>query len=122
MILARTVAEAGLLQAEDILRSSTLDKEYLPITGLAEFTKNATRLAYGNDSVPLNENNVHRFVSNRLLTDLPALDRCNSITLWHRRTPHRGRVLGAVLSSFQSDLPPCSFMGQSYPYLPRFRP
>lgn len=35
-----------------------LDKEYLPITGLAEFTKNAALLAYGKDSKPLQENRV----------------------------------------------------------------
>jgi aspartate aminotransferase, mitochondrial len=45
-------------QAEDILRASNLDKEYLPITGFAEFTKNATKLAYGMHSVPFKENSV----------------------------------------------------------------
>lgn len=35
-----------------------LDKEYLPITGLATFTQNAAKLAYGADSVPLNQNAV----------------------------------------------------------------
>lgn len=35
-----------------------LDKEYLPITGLATFTQNAAKLAYGADSLPLNQNAV----------------------------------------------------------------
>lgn len=35
-----------------------LDKEYLPISGLATFTQNAAKLAYGADSVPLNQNAV----------------------------------------------------------------
>ena len=34
------------------------DKEYLPITGLAEFNKNAAKLAYGEDSTPLKESSV----------------------------------------------------------------
>jgi aspartate aminotransferase, mitochondrial len=36
------------------------DKEYLPITGDATFTKLAAKLAYGADSAPLNENRVCR--------------------------------------------------------------
>lgn len=34
------------------------DKEYLPITGLSDFTKLAAELAYGKDSKPLVENRV----------------------------------------------------------------
>jgi len=45
-------------KAEDFLRASNPDKEYLPITGLPEFTKNATKLAYGADSAPLNANAI----------------------------------------------------------------
>ncbi|KAH8988848.1 pyridoxal phosphate-dependent transferase [Lactarius akahatsu] len=45
-------------KAEDFLRASNPDKEYLPITGLPEFTKNATKLAYGADSTPLNANAI----------------------------------------------------------------
>ena len=40
------------------MRAANPDKEYLPITGLPEFTKNAAKLAYGADSVPLKENAV----------------------------------------------------------------
>lgn len=34
------------------------DKEYLPITGLADFTKRAALLAYGADSAPLKDGAV----------------------------------------------------------------
>ncbi|XP_065064421.1 aspartate aminotransferase, mitochondrial-like [Rhopilema esculentum] len=37
-------------RAEDIIRSKNLDKEYLPISGLAEFTKASAKLAFGDDS------------------------------------------------------------------------
>jgi aspartate aminotransferase len=45
-------------KAEDILTASKQDKEYLPITGLPEFTKHAAKLAYGSESAPLNANAV----------------------------------------------------------------
>lgn len=45
-------------KAEEQVLKQLLDKEYLPITGLAEFTKNAALLAYGKDSKPLQENRV----------------------------------------------------------------
>ncbi|KAL5535850.1 AAT1 [Sanghuangporus sanghuang] len=45
-------------RAEQILSSSVLDKEYLPITGLPEFTKNAAKLAYGGESKPLVSNSI----------------------------------------------------------------
>lgn len=47
-----------MLAAEKVLFEKKLDKEYLPITGDAEFTKLATRLAYGADSKPLAEGRV----------------------------------------------------------------
>ncbi|KAF8973975.1 aspartate aminotransferase [Flammula alnicola] len=37
-------------RAEELIAASLPDKEYLPITGLPEFTKNAARLAYGAES------------------------------------------------------------------------
>ena len=46
------------LQAESLLTATSPDKEYLPITGLPEFTKHAAKLAYGADSVPLKEGAV----------------------------------------------------------------
>ncbi|KAG6381219.1 pyridoxal phosphate-dependent transferase [Boletus reticuloceps] len=43
-------------KAEAKMAFAKLDKEYLPITGLANFTQNAAKLAYGSDSAPLNQN------------------------------------------------------------------
>jgi len=45
-------------KAEDLLRASNPDKEYLPITGLPELTKSATQLAYGVDSVPFKTKSI----------------------------------------------------------------
>ena len=45
-------------KAEEILVQQNPDKEYLPITGLPEFTKEAAKLAYGADSAPLKNNAV----------------------------------------------------------------
>ncbi|KAK0198397.1 glutamic oxaloacetic transaminase AAT1 [Armillaria mellea] len=42
-------------KAEDLIDTNHPDKEYLPITGLPEFTKNAAKLAYGADSIPLSQ-------------------------------------------------------------------
>lgn len=42
-------------EAERRLVSQGADHEYLPITGLASFVKNATNLAFGDDCAPLNE-------------------------------------------------------------------
>jgi len=47
-----------LFQAEDLISSTNPDKEYLGITGLPEFTKNAALLAYGADSAPLKAGSV----------------------------------------------------------------
>ncbi|KAI0318976.1 pyridoxal phosphate-dependent transferase [Amylostereum chailletii] len=49
---------SAVKKAEDIIRASNPDKEYLPITGLPEFTKNAVKLAYGADSAPLKSNAI----------------------------------------------------------------
>ncbi|WVQ86198.1 hypothetical protein IAT38_008366 [Cryptococcus sp. DSM 104549] len=48
----------SVLKAEDILHKKRLDKEYLPITGNADFTKLAAELAYGKDSKPLQEGRI----------------------------------------------------------------
>ncbi|OXB34112.1 aspartate aminotransferase, mitochondrial [Cryptococcus neoformans] len=45
-------------KAERILAEAMQDKEYLPITGLSDFTKLAAELAYGKDSKPLVENRL----------------------------------------------------------------
>jgi aspartate aminotransferase len=48
-------------KAEELVRNANPDKEYLPITGLQEFTKNAALLAYGADSAPLKAGAVRQF-------------------------------------------------------------
>ena len=45
-------------KAEELVITAKGDKEYLPITGLADFTKNAAVLAYGKDSAPIKENRI----------------------------------------------------------------
>lgn len=45
-------------KAEERITASRPDKEYLPITGLPEFNKRAALLAYGVDSVPLEQNAI----------------------------------------------------------------
>jgi len=42
-------------EAEQMVVNKSLDKEYLPITGLSDFTSAAARLAYGADSAPIKE-------------------------------------------------------------------
>ncbi|KZT74675.1 hypothetical protein DAEQUDRAFT_719857 [Daedalea quercina L-15889] len=49
---------SSVKKAEELLTASNPDKEYLPISGLPEFTKAATKLAYGADSKPLKDNAV----------------------------------------------------------------
>lgn len=46
------------VQAEESTHAAQPDKEYLPITGLPEFTKNAAKLAYSTESKPFAENRV----------------------------------------------------------------
>ncbi|UZJ53358.1 hypothetical protein CBS101457_002678 [Exobasidium rhododendri] len=45
-------------KAEELILGQKGDKEYLPITGLADFTKNAAILAYGKDSAPIKEGRI----------------------------------------------------------------
>jgi len=45
-------------KAEELISAGNPDKEYLGITGLPDFTKNAAKLAYGVDSAPLKANSV----------------------------------------------------------------
>ena len=45
-------------KAEAYLNSTNPDKEYLPISGLPDFTKAAAKLAYGAESSPLKDNSV----------------------------------------------------------------
>ncbi|KAK4689646.1 hypothetical protein P7C73_g449, partial [Tremellales sp. Uapishka_1] len=48
----------SVMKAEDILHQRRADKEYLPITGSADFDTLASELAYGKESVPLKEGRV----------------------------------------------------------------
>ncbi|EIW69299.1 hypothetical protein TREMEDRAFT_43904 [Tremella mesenterica DSM 1558] len=48
----------SVLKAEDILQQKKLNKEYLPITGAADFTKLASELAYGKESKPIVEDRI----------------------------------------------------------------
>ncbi|KAG8895798.1 aspartate transaminase aat1, partial [Tulasnella sp. 408] len=45
-------------KAEELLAAAKGDKEYLPITGLADFTSAAAKLAYGADSTALKEGRI----------------------------------------------------------------
>ncbi|CAG2106140.1 unnamed protein product [Medioppia subpectinata] len=45
----------SVLKADEILRSKNLDKEYLPISGFAEFTAAAAKLAFGDNSRVISE-------------------------------------------------------------------
>ncbi|CCM01943.1 uncharacterized protein FIBRA_04016 [Fibroporia radiculosa] len=49
---------SSVKKAEEYLSAANPDKEYLPISGLPEFTKAAAKLAYGGDSAPLSANSV----------------------------------------------------------------
>jgi aspartate aminotransferase len=49
------------------MKKANLDKEYLPITGLPEFTRAAAKLAYGVDSVPLTRDSVSRKHSHHII-------------------------------------------------------
>lgn len=45
---------------EILLKDTSLDHEYLPITGLPEFTSAAAKLMFGLDSVAIKEGRVAR--------------------------------------------------------------
>lgn len=49
-------------KAEGILHEHKKDREYLPITGLSQFTSHAAKLAYGADSSVIGEGRVRRFI------------------------------------------------------------
>ena len=56
----------SVLEAEKRLFNGSLDKEYLPITGLGDFTKLSAELAYGKDSKPIKEGRVSARVRRRI--------------------------------------------------------
>lgn len=49
---------SSVKSAEDLIALENPDKEYLPISGLPEFTKAAAKLAYGADSQPLKQSAI----------------------------------------------------------------
>ncbi|KZT06907.1 PLP-dependent transferase [Laetiporus sulphureus 93-53] len=49
---------SSVKKAEEFITASNPDHEYLPISGLPEFTKAAAKLAYGADSKPFSSNAV----------------------------------------------------------------
>ncbi|CAG8496837.1 13223_t:CDS:2 [Ambispora gerdemannii] len=49
---------SAVRKAEQLILQDKLDKEYLPINGLASFTQSAALLAYGKDSIPLIEKRI----------------------------------------------------------------
>jgi hypothetical protein len=78
------------------LNASKADKEYLPITGLAEFTSLAAKLAYGKDSAPLNEKRVRKFSFSRNVAK-QYVDCSHPIYLGHWCSENRRCFLGATL-------------------------
>lgn len=53
---------ASVRKAEEILHEQKKDREYLPITGLSQFTSLAAKLAYGHDSSVIGEGRVSWFI------------------------------------------------------------
>lgn len=54
----------SVIKAEDKLNELNLDKEYLPISGLADFTSAAAKLAFGDKSRVISEKLVRIFAMN----------------------------------------------------------
>lgn len=48
-------SQFSILQAEELIVSQKLDKEYLPISGNAEFAKEAIKLALGDNNPAITE-------------------------------------------------------------------
>ena len=81
------------------------EKEYLPITGLADFVQPAMALAYGDASAPIKEKRVSFFFFSfkcftrwKILNFL-FLDRGDTIHLWHRCFEDRWCLLTPFLPS-----------------------
>ena len=52
----------SVIRAEEKLAGLNLDHEYLPISGLAEFTASSAKLAFGEKSVVINQKLVNNFI------------------------------------------------------------
>ncbi len=72
-------------KAEQLIAESNPDKEYLPITGLADFTKAAAKLAYGADSVPLKEGAVGSSCQR-------SWEICSHVRISRSQSPNQSRV------------------------------
>lgn len=105
-------------KAESIIESGDPDKEYLPITGLADFTKAAVKLAYGADSAPLLGNSVCRMAMFASRVIDTHLGRGHAGDLWDRCPPHWRCFLGSLLPSLEDHLHSLSLMGKPRPHLP----
>jgi hypothetical protein len=100
-----------LHKAEERITASRPDKEYLPITGLAEFNKRAALLAYGIDSVPLKQDSVRLLGLSYILVSIFLPDRCNPIHFRYWRPSYWRSVPRTPLSAFQDCIPARSVMG-----------
>jgi hypothetical protein len=111
------VTITDLHQAEELLAASMPDKEYLPITGLPEFTRAAAKLAYGADSIPFVQNSVG--CSSIIFTATGAqepshLDFCYAIYFRDRCSSHRWCLSRAALSVLQDHLSTHAVLGQPF--------
>lgn len=74
------------------------EKEYLPITGLADFVQPALSLAYGEASAPLKEGRVSLFRGVLMpMADKDGLDRSNAISVWYRCVTDRRCLFATFL-------------------------
>jgi aspartate aminotransferase, mitochondrial len=89
-----------LRKAEERITASRPDKEYLAITGLAEFNKRAALLAYGADSIPLKQDAVRVLSLPFFLVSIFFPDRCNSIHFRYWRPSYWRGVFCTPLSTF----------------------
>lgn len=58
---------ACVKQAEEIISSSHLDHEYLPIVGNSKFCQAAAELAFGKDSKVIKQNIVSKYMFTRII-------------------------------------------------------
>lgn len=93
---------------------------------LSDFTKLSAKLAYGADSAPFLEDRVRPLLSPTAISasaDVygparlpPYADSHHSVHLWHRRAPHRRRLLCPPLPWREGHLPSRSDLGQPHPH------
>ena len=115
----RVLKKLATKKAEEILVQQNPDKEYLPISGLPEFTKAAAKLAYGAESKPLNDNAVRvSHVGSRAFEFMDTLGRGCAIHLRDWCPAHWWRVPWSLLSSCKDNLLAHSFLGKPYSHFP----